>query len=95
MKNLIILAFALIASGSAFAAENNKLTAAQMDTVSAGSHDLRVNAILISAVQRDVIDINRNDVLVAATPVNGSVAAGILGNGGVISQNFANFVNHQ
>ena len=37
MKNLAILAFALIVSGSAFAAE--ELTVAQMDAVSAGARN--------------------------------------------------------
>ena len=38
MKNLAILAFALVVSGSAFAAEN--LTVAQMDAVSAGARNV-------------------------------------------------------
>ena len=56
MKNLVILAFALIVSGSAFAAEN--LTSAQMDTISAGARN-----VIIHAHNNQLISVKDNAVL--------------------------------
>lgn len=69
-------ALALAASGSALAEAPLPMSDAQMDNVVGGA---LVNAILV-----DVVDINNNKVQVAV-PVNAGVAAGILGNAGVIA----------